>query len=104
MNDFDWAGNTKQAACKSLRVSTKNEENFENSIEKFGDFSIKNLYGKVTFSQFLTKYFLDFWLRSESIYIWKIRPDFYNNFPDFGGGGRSGVRPPPDAAAYIYLL
>ena len=29
MNDFDWAGKTKQPACKTLRVWTKNEENFE---------------------------------------------------------------------------
>ena len=43
-----------------------------------------------------TKYFLDFWLLSESIYLWKIRPDFYNNFSDFGGGVR---RPPPHAIA-----
>ena len=48
------------------------------------------------FSQFFTKYFLDFWLRSQSIDLWKITPDFYNNLSDFGGGTfrRS---PPPDA-------
>ena len=35
MNDFDWAGKTKQPACKTLRVWTKNEENFENFQENF---------------------------------------------------------------------
>ena len=29
MNDFDWAGKSKQGACKTRRVWTKNEENFE---------------------------------------------------------------------------
>ena len=33
MNDFDWAGKSKQPACKTLRVLTKNEENFENFQE-----------------------------------------------------------------------
>ena len=37
MNDFDWAGKTKQRACKTLRVWTKNEENFE----KLRDFLVK---------------------------------------------------------------
>ena len=37
MNDFDWAGKSKQGACKTLRVWTKNEEN----SEKFQDFLIK---------------------------------------------------------------
>ena len=37
---------------------------------------------------------MDFWLLSESIDLWKITPDFYNNFSDFGGRGRSGVPPP----------
>ena len=53
------------------------------------------------FSQFFTKYFLDFWLRSESIDLWKITPDFYNNFSDFGGGERSGFPPPPDATCQV---
>ena len=34
-------------------------------------------------------------LLSESIYTWKIPPDVYNNFSDFGGGGgHFGVHPP----------
>ena len=33
MNDFDWAGKTKQRPCKILRVWPKNEENFENFLE-----------------------------------------------------------------------
>ena len=35
MKDFDWAGKDKQAACKTLRFWTKNEENFENFQEDF---------------------------------------------------------------------
>ena len=35
MNVFDWAGKTKQVACKALRVWTKNEENFEKFPENF---------------------------------------------------------------------
>ena len=46
-----------------------------------------------------TKYLLDLWLLSESIYPWKITPDFYKNFSDFGGGAFQ--RPPPDATANI---
>ena len=33
MNDFDCARKTKQHACKTLRVWTKNEEKFENFPE-----------------------------------------------------------------------
>ena len=40
----------------------------------------QNLYGKLTFPQFFTNYFLEFCLLSESIYPWKTRHDFYNNF------------------------
>ena len=35
MNDFDWAVITKQGACKTWRVWTKNEENFEKFQENF---------------------------------------------------------------------
>ena len=35
MNDLDWADKTKQAAFKTLRVWTKNEENVENFQENF---------------------------------------------------------------------
>ena len=34
-NDFDLADKTKQPACKTLRVWTKNEENFEKFQENF---------------------------------------------------------------------
>ena len=44
-------------------------------------------------TQFFTKYLLDFWLRSESMDLWKITPDFYNNFSDFAWG--TFRRPPP---------
>ena len=95
MNDFDSAAKSKQLACKTLRVWTKNEENFEKF--QFWDFLIKISMENWLFSQFLTKYFLDFWLRSESIDIWKITPDFYNNFSYFGGGDVPAFPPPPDA-------
>ena len=35
MNDFDWAGKTKQGVFKTWRVCTKNEENFDNFQEDF---------------------------------------------------------------------
>ena len=35
MNGFDWAGKTKQPACKTLRAWNKNEENSENFQENF---------------------------------------------------------------------
>ena len=38
MNDFDWADKSKQLACKTLLVCTKNEENFEKSQENFDIF------------------------------------------------------------------
>ena len=55
------------------------------TFKKFLIFFDQNLYGKLTFFTIFSKYFLDFWLRSESIDLWKITPDFYNNFSDFGG-------------------
>ena len=91
--DFHWAGKVKKAAGKILRVWTKNEENFEKVQANFENFD-QNLYGELTFSTFFTKYFLDFWLLSQSLYLSKITPDFYNNFSDFGGGGRSGAPHP----------
>ena len=91
-NAFRCAGKINHPACKTLRVWTKNEENL-----RFFD---QSLYGKLTFFTIFTKYFVDFCLLSESIYLWKITPDFYNNFSDFGGGGRSGVHPAPDATDY----
>ena len=48
MNDFDCAGKTKQPPCKTLRVWTKNEENFE-IFQKTLRFFDQNLYGKLTF-------------------------------------------------------
>ena len=52
MNAFDWADKTKQGACKTLRVWTKNDENFE-IFQKNLRFFDQNIYGKWTFSQFL---------------------------------------------------
>ena len=82
MNDFDWEGKCKHRASKTLRVYTKNEENFEIFQENF-----ENFWSKFTFSQFFRNIFLDFWLRSESIDLWKITPDFFNIFLRFRGGG-----------------
>ena len=70
----------------------KNNLQFFKKILRFFD---QNLYGKLTFFTFVTKYFLDFWFISESIYLLKIRSDFYNNFPISRGGGRSGGPPLP---------
>ena len=94
MNDFDWAGKSKQPACKNLRVWTKNEENFEKFQENFEIFWSKSLWKIEFFSQFFIKYFLDFRLRSEGLDIWKITPDFYNNFSDFRGGVNVPAPPP----------
>ena len=71
------------------------------NFKKILRFFDQNLYGKLTFSQILTKYFLDFWLRSESIDLWKITPDFYNNFSDFGRRGTFRRSPPPDATGFV---
>ena len=64
----------------------------------------KNLYGKLTFFTSFTKYFLAFWLRSESIDLWKIIPDFYNNFPDFGGGNVPAFSPPSRRLCYPIII
>ena len=62
------------------------------SFQKILRFVDQNIYGKLTFFTFFTKYFSDFWLLSESIYHCKIKPNVSNNFSDFlGGGERSGV-------------
>ena len=50
---------------------------------------------KIEFFTIFTKYFLDFWLRSENIDLLMITPDFYNNFSGFGGGGNVPAFPPP---------
>ena len=72
-------------------------------FKKISRFFDQNLYGKLTsFSQYFTRYFLDFWLRSESIDLWKITPDFYNNFSDFGGGVAASP-PLPDATGFHWL-
>ena len=46
--NFHWAGKIKQPACKTLRVRTQNEENFEKFQENF-EISDQNLHGKLTF-------------------------------------------------------
>ena len=59
MNDFDWAGKTKQGVFKIWRVWTKNEEILK-IFKKILRFFDQNFYGKLTFFTFFTKYFLDF--------------------------------------------
>ena len=46
------------------------------------------------FPHFLQPISVVFPLFSESIYPWQITPDFYNNFPDFGGGDIPASPPP----------
>ena len=78
---------------------------FRKFSRKLWDFLIKISMENWLFSQFFTKYFLDSWLRSESIDLWKITPDFYNNFSGFGGGGTfRRSPPPPDATDQVMFL
>ena len=67
---------------------------FWKNSRKFWDFLINISMENWRFSQLFTKYFLDFCLLPESIYPWKIRPNFYNNFSDFGWGGGTFRRSP----------
>ena len=81
---------------KNRKYFTRISEFFRKIILNFQFF----WYPKIStenwlFSQFSTKYFLEFWLRSESIYLWQITSDFYNNFSYFGGGGVPASPPLP---------
>ena len=94
MNDFDWTGKTKQPSSKTLRVWTKNDENFE-IFKKILRFFDQNLYGNLTFLtiQFFTTYFLEFYILSESIlHPWKITSVFYTS-----GTFRLPPSPRPDS-------
>ena len=84
LTDFDCTSKTQQRACKTLRFWTKMKIVLKD-FKKILRFLIK-IYGYLTFSQFSTTYFFDFWRRSEGIDLWKIIPVFYNNFSDWGGG------------------
>ena len=59
MDDFDWEGKTKQHACRILRVWTK-MKNILKDFKKILRFFDQNLYGKLSFSEFFPKYFLEF--------------------------------------------
>ena len=83
-NDFHWAGKIKQPACKTLRVWTKSEENFEIFQEKFEIFWSKYLW-KIEFFHNVLLNISWSSASSDSIYSWKITPDFFNNFPISGG-------------------
>ena len=100
-NDFHWAGKSKLPPSRTLRVWTKNEENlkfWKKSLRYFD----QNLYWKLTFFTFFTKFFLDFCLLSESIYLCKINQISATMFPISVGGGRSGV-PPPSTLLQLWV-
>ena len=103
MNDLDCASKTTQRACKTLRAWTKNQKNFEKFQENFEIFWSKSLWKIDFFSQFCTKYFLDFRIRSESIDIWKRTPDSITIFP-ISGEGNVPAFPPPDATVICTSL
>ena len=73
---------------------------FVNKNRAFGNNTIflQQIFWFRGVSQFFTKYFLDFWLRSESIDLRKITPVFYNHFSDLGWGVAS-----PLSTVLIYI-
>ena len=71
---------------------------FLKNFKKILRFFDQNLYGKLTFFTIFSKYFLDFCIHSESIYLWKIRADFYNNSSDLRGN--VPTLPPPRATCF----
>ena len=92
MKDFDWAAKTKQAASKNLRVWRKKKTTLKIFQTKFEFFWSKSLW-KIDYFQNFSKYFLDFWLGSEIIDLWKMTLVSYNIFSDFGGWGISPLPP-----------
>ena len=92
MTEFHWAAKAKHASSKICAFGPK-WRNIWNIAGNLWDFLIKISMENWLFSQFSTKYFFDFCQLSEIIYLWKLRPDFYNNSSDFGRG-RSHVPPP----------
>ena len=65
-NAFHRTGNNKQPVCKILRVWTKLKKNWK-TFKKSEIVCSKSLL-KIDSFHIFTKYFLDFWLLSESIY------------------------------------
>ena len=67
-------------------------KDFENILRFFDQ---KLFLRNLTFFTIFTKYLLDFWLRSDSDSdsLWKITPDFYNNFPISVGTFRRSPSP-----------
>ena len=88
--------NRPAKTCAFRQKVKKTLKNFK-KILRFFD---QNLAGKLNFFTFFTKYFFDFWLLSQSIYLWKIKPDFYNNFSDFEVGWGSFQMFPHTGDAY----
>ena len=92
MNNFHRGDKKGNLRAKLWRFDQKRRK-----ISKFKFFD-QNLYGKLTFSQFNNKYFLDFCIISETSHQLSI-----TIFPDFcGGGGRSGL--PPSRPYWLYDL
>ena len=80
MNNFHRAGKIKKPACKKFRAWTRKDPNSKKL--RFFD---PNLYGKWTFFIIFTKFSTI--SASESIYLGKITPFFYNFFGFSGGKG-----------------
>ena len=76
-------GNVRNLPAKICAFGPKMKKNLKNFKKIILSFFDQNLYGKLTFSQIFTKYFLEFYILSESIYPWNIISVFYNNFSDF---------------------
>ena len=92
MNDFDCAGKTKQDACKTLRVWTKNEENFENFQENSEIFWSKSLWKIDFFHNFLLNIF-GFLTPLRKYRPLEDKTRFLQQFFRFRGGGT--FRRPP---------
>ena len=75
----------RKVRAKSFAFWPKNEESIEDFQENFKIFWSQSP-SEIDFFHIFTKYFLYFWFRSESLYLWKRRTDFYNISSNFGWG------------------
>ena len=91
--------NLSKLPAKPFAFGPKMKRILKNS-KKILSFSDQSLHGKLPFFTIFTKYLLDFWLRSESVDLWKIHQISTTIFPISGGGGTfRRSPPPPDATA-----
>ena len=98
MNDYDWAAKTKQPACKTLRVWTKNEETFLKNFKKIMRFFDQNLYGKFTFFTIFYLIFIGFLTPLRKYRPLEDNTRFLQQFFRFPGGGTFRRSPSsPDA-------